>query len=58
MNTVIVMLALLGAALIAVGVGLIFLPAGVIVGGIELVAAAYVIRYLEAQHEDSPAPRP
>lgn len=43
------LLALLGALAIAFGVGLVYLPAGVITGGIELLAAAYVIGYLEAR---------
>lgn len=43
-----VLLAVLGAVGIAGGVGMIFLPAGVIVAGVELVVGAYVIRYLEA----------
>lgn len=40
--------ALVGAALIAVGAALVHVPAGLIVGGVELVAAAYVARYLQA----------
>lgn len=44
-------LALLGAIAIAAGVALICLPAGVIVGGLECVAGAYVIGYLEARRE-------
>lgn len=46
-----VALAVLGALAIAVGVGMVFLPAGVIVAGVEALAAAYVIRYLEARRE-------
>lgn len=38
--------ALLGIAVIAAGVGWIYRPAGVIVGGLELLGAAYVIAYL------------
>lgn len=39
-------LAVLGAALVAVGVGLVYLPAGLIAAGGELIAAAYVGVYL------------
>lgn len=42
-------LALVGALAVAVGVGLVYLPAGVIVGGIEALAAAYMILYWEAR---------
>lgn len=42
-------LAVLGAAAVAVGVAWIYQPAGVIVGGLELLAGAYVTRYLEAR---------
>lgn len=45
------LLAILGALAVAVGTGLVFLPAGLIVAGLELLAAAYVIRYLEARRE-------
>lgn len=47
------LLAVLGALAVAVGAGLVFLPAGLIVAGLELLAAAYVIRYLEARREVS-----
>jgi hypothetical protein len=47
------LLAVLGALVVAVGVALIYPPAGVIVAGLELLAAAYVIRYLEARREVS-----
>lgn len=43
------MLAILGALVVAVGVAMIFLPAGVIVAGLELVAAGYVRRYIETR---------
>jgi hypothetical protein len=46
-----VVMALLGALALAAGVALIYLPAGVIVAGIELIAGAYVVGYLEARHE-------
>jgi hypothetical protein len=44
-------LAVLGAAAVAVGVWMAYPPAGVIVAGVEMVAAAYVIGYLEARRE-------
>lgn len=50
-------LASLGALLIAYGVGLIYTPAGVIVAGVFLIAAAYIRRYLEAHSETARAPR-
>lgn len=42
-------LAVLGALAIAVGVGLMSLPAGVIAGGVECLAGAYVVSYLGAR---------
>ncbi len=45
--------AVLGAVLIVAGVAVVYLPAGLIVGGVVLVTAAYVARYLEVQSEDS-----
>jgi uncharacterized membrane-anchored protein YitT (DUF2179 family) len=42
----VVLLAVVGAVLVAVGVGLVYVPAGLIAGGVECVAAAYVITYL------------
>jgi ABC-type phosphate transport system auxiliary subunit len=45
------LLAVLGALAVAVGVGAYSWPAGVIVAGIEALAAAYIIRYLEARRE-------
>jgi hypothetical protein len=45
----IVILAVLGALAIAAGVGLIYLPAGLIVGGLEMLAAGYVAQYLRAK---------
>jgi hypothetical protein len=44
-----VLLSVFGAAAVAAGVGLVYLPAGVVAGGVELLAAAYVIGYLEAR---------
>lgn len=49
--TLVVLLAVLGGLAVAVGAGLVFLPAGVIVAGLELLAAAYVIRYLGVRRE-------
>ena len=43
------LLAVLGALAVAAGVGWIYPPAGLIAAGVELLAAAYVIRYLEAR---------
>ena len=42
-------LALLGAVAVAVGVALLSVPAGVVVAGVELIVAAYILRYLEAR---------
>lgn len=44
-------LAVLGAVLLALGAGMLLPAAGVVVAGLELLAAAYVLRYLEAQRE-------
>lgn len=44
-----VLLVVLGAVTVAVGIGLIYLQAGVIAAGVELIAAGYVVRYLEAR---------
>lgn len=41
--------AVLSAATVAVGVGLLSLPAGLIVAGVEGLAAVYVWIYLEAR---------
>jgi hypothetical protein len=42
-------LAVLGVLVIAAGAWMVLPAAGVIVGGLELVASAYVIGYLEAR---------
>lgn len=42
-------LVVLGALVVAVGVAMVFLPAGVIVAGLELVAAGYVRRYIDTK---------
>jgi ABC-type glucose/galactose transport system permease subunit len=44
-------LAVLGALVFAAGVGMVYLPAGVMVGGLELMTAAYVIGYLGVRRE-------
>lgn len=49
--------AVLGALIVAVGVGMIFLPAGVIVAGLELMAAGYVRRYIELRQQQREASR-
>jgi hypothetical protein len=46
-----VLLAVLGAVVIAAGAAMVFPPAGVFVSGVECVVASYVIRYLEARRE-------
>lgn len=43
-----VILAVLGAVLMVWAIGMVWLPAAVFWAGVELVAAAYVARYLEA----------
>lgn len=43
------LLALLGAVAVAAGAGLVFMPAGVVVGGVEALTAAYMIQYWEAR---------
>jgi len=42
-------LAVLGAVLVACGTGLWSLPAGVVTAGLECLAAAYVATYLKAR---------
>jgi hypothetical protein len=42
-------LAVVGAAVVAVGVGMVYRPAGVIACGLFMLAAAYVVGYLEAR---------
>jgi len=42
-------LAVLSALVVAVGIGMIYLQAGVIAAGVEGLAGAYVLRYLEAR---------
>lgn len=50
-------LAIAGALLIAVGAAMVYLPAGLVLAGAELLAAAYVWRYLEARSETARASR-
>jgi hypothetical protein len=50
-------LAVLGAVVVAFGVGLIFVPAGVIVAGLELVAAGYIRRYIDLRQQRMEAGR-
>lgn len=38
-----------GAGLVASGIGLVYLPAGVIAAGVELASAGYVGLYLDAR---------
>lgn len=42
-------LAVLGAVTVAAGAVMVYLPAGVIVAGSELLAASYVVGYLGAR---------
>ena len=43
------LLVLAGLVLVAVGVGLWLVPAGLAVGGVEAVVAGYVVAYLEVK---------
>lgn len=49
MKLLAVLLAVISALAIAAGVGLVYLPAGLIVGGLEGLGGAYVIGYLKAR---------
>ena len=44
-----VLLAVLGVAALVAGVAWVYPPAGLIVGGLSSLAAAYVVGYLEAR---------
>lgn len=44
-------LAVLGALFVALGVGLLWVPVGVVVAGVELVAAGYVVAYVRRVDE-------
>lgn len=46
-----VLLAVAGVTAVAVAAFLVSLPLGLLVAGVEAMAAAYVIRYLEARRE-------
>lgn len=48
MNRLALLLALVGALALAVGVGLVYLPAGVITAGAEALVGAYLIQYWKA----------
>lgn len=39
-------MAVFGAVVLALGAGLVYLPAGLIAAGLELVGGAYVVAYL------------
>lgn len=49
MSSRVVLLAVLGALLIAIGAGMTYRPAGPIAAGLLLLAAAYIVGYLEAR---------
>lgn len=49
MALTLIVLAVAGAAAVAVGAAMVLFPAGLIVGGVEAVAAAYVAAYLTAK---------
>lgn len=51
-------LAVLGAVLFAVGVALIYPPAGLIVAGFSLVTAGYIDRYMEVQSANAASSGP
>lgn len=42
-------LALLGALAVVVGAAMVYVPAGVVVAGVEFLSAAYAIGYREAR---------
>lgn len=44
-----VALAVIGALLVSLGLGVISLPAGIVVAGAQCIAAAYVVAYLKAR---------
>jgi hypothetical protein len=46
-----VVLAVLGVLAIAVGVGMIYLPAGMIAAGVEVLTGCYIIGYLKAKQQ-------
>jgi len=48
MSRLAALLGLVGALTVALGIGMLSVPAGVIAAGIEALVAAYVIQYWEA----------
>jgi len=52
-----VVLAPAGAVLVAVGVGLLALPAGLVAGGVEAVVSAWLLAYFEARRPRRPGGR-
>lgn len=52
MNRLALLLALCGSLAIAIGAGLVFLPAGVIAAGVEVLALAYMIQYWSVRHRE------
>ena len=48
-----VILVVIGGVMLAVGAGLVYIPAGVITAGLLLIVAAYVRRALEVLSADS-----
>lgn len=48
-----VILVVIGGVMLAVGAGLVYIPAGVITAGLLLIVAAYVRRVLEVLSADS-----
>lgn len=46
-----VALAALGGLMVSVGVAAAYVPAGLVVGGLECIGAAYLIAYLEARRK-------
>lgn len=45
----VLLLVLLGMGLLVAGAGMVYLPAGVIMAGLLLLAAGYVVAYMEAR---------
>jgi hypothetical protein len=44
-----IVLAILGALIVAAGTAAVYVPAGIILAGLEFLGAAYLIAYLEAR---------
>jgi predicted PurR-regulated permease PerM len=51
MTALSIALAITGVVAVAIAAFLVALPLGLLVAGVEAMAAAYVIRYLEARRE-------